>query len=184
MKWYFDTKNMFSFVFCVKKTKTPNMFVFLCLYCLRTSIWSNIESCLYVFASKPNQTRAARTWSTWTSRLSWSRRTASHSQSSWWPPPGRRSLHGPVTSARHVNTNHSLRQSDEKPRMSAELANVSSLFPPLCCICPTVHRQHPLQWADDERVWRQLQSHSATDDQVSLIFTVDIHATLRMLVSL
>ena len=58
------------------------------------------------------------------------------------------------------------------------------LCSPLCCICPTVHRQHPLQWANDERVWGQLQSHSATDDQVSLIFNVDIRATLRMLLAL
>lgn len=119
----------------------------------------DIKLCLSVFASKPNQTRVARTWRTWTSRLSWSQRTASHSQSSWWPPRGRRSLRGPVTSARHVNTNHSLQQSAEKPRMSAEsphiteLANISSaLSVYLCCTCPTVHRQHPLQWADDERL--------------------------------
>lgn len=52
---------------------------------------------------QPNRIRAARTWSTWTSRLWWSQRTASHSQSSSWPPPGRRSRHGPVTSARHVS---------------------------------------------------------------------------------
>lgn len=140
-------------------------------------------TCSYVFAfaSKPNQTRAARTWSTWTLRLSWSQRTASHSQSSWWPPPGKRSLHGPVTSARHVNTHHSLQQSDEKPRMSAESLHVTELtnIPSVLsvyfsCVCPTVHRQHPLQWADDERLRRQLQSHSATDDQVSLIF---LHAS-------
>ncbi|KAF3688835.1 Ras-specific guanine nucleotide-releasing factor 1 [Channa argus] len=84
--------------------------------------------------TKPNQTRAAKTWSTWTSRLLWNRKTASHSQSSWSPPQGRRSLHGPATSARHVNLHHSLQQSDERQRMSAEslhvieLTNISSVL--------------------------------------------------------
>lgn len=141
------------------------------------------SSYVFVFASKPNQTRAARTWSTWTSRLSWSQRTASHSQSSWSPPRGRKSLHGPVTSARQVNTHHSPQQSDEKPRMSAERLHVTELtnIPSVlsvyfCCICSTVHRQHPLQWADDERLRRQLQSHSATDDQVSYFFYMQLFA--------
>ena len=88
----------------------------------------------YVVFLKPKQTRVARTWSTWTSKLLWSQRTASHSQSSWWHPRGRRSLHGLVTSARHVNTRHSLRQTGEEPRMSAEsflvteLANISTVL--------------------------------------------------------
>lgn len=85
----------------------------------------------FFFALKPNRTRAARTWSTWTSRSWWSQRIASHSQSSWWPPPGRRSLPGPVTSARHVNPNYSLQQSEERTLAerlpgSPELANVPS----------------------------------------------------------
>lgn len=128
---------------------------------------------VFVFVSKPNQTRQAKTWSTWTSRLSWSQRTASHSQSSWLPPQGRRSLHGPATSARHVNMHHSLQQSDERQRMSAESLHVielTNIFSVLSfyfyCICSTVHRQHPVQWVNDECLWRQLQSHCATDDQV------------------
>lgn len=96
-------------------------------FCLRCT--SKEKMTVYVvFLSKPSQTRAARTLSTWTSRLWWSQRTASHSQSSWWPPPGRRSLHGPVTSARHVNTHHSLRQPDKEPSTSAESLHVTE-FP-------------------------------------------------------
>lgn len=79
-----------------------------------------------IFALKPNRTRPARTWSTWTSRLWWSQRTASHSQSSWWPPRGRRSLPGPVTSARHVNPNYSLQHSDERMLAGTELTNIPS----------------------------------------------------------
>lgn len=98
------------------------------------SIEKMTSSYIFVFASKPKQTRRARTWSTWTSRLSWSQRTASHSQSSWSPPRGRRSLHGPATSARHVNMYHNLQESDERERMSAEsqhvveLTNISFFF--------------------------------------------------------
>lgn len=84
------------------------MYAFLCITVyVHGFIEKMTPSYVFVFASKPSQTRAARTWSTWTSRLSWSQRTVSHSQSSWWPPRGRRSLHGPVTSARHVNTHQS-----------------------------------------------------------------------------
>lgn len=42
---------------------------------------------------------------------------------------------------------------DRKPARASELTNMSSLFSVyFCCICPTVHRQHPLQWTDDERL--------------------------------
>uniref|UniRef100_A0AAQ5ZK04 Ras protein specific guanine nucleotide releasing factor 1 n=1 Tax=Amphiprion ocellaris TaxID=80972 RepID=A0AAQ5ZK04_AMPOC len=55
-------------------------------------------------------------------------------------------------SSRHVNKHHNPQQSDKEPRMSAESLHVTELTnisPVLSvyfnCMCPAVHRQHPLQ---------------------------------------
>ena len=83
--------------------------LFMCVCVCGVACVRGVGCCMfYSSLLQQRQTRAARTWSTWTSRSWWSPKTCSPSPSSWWPPPGRRSLPGPATSARHVNTHHIL----------------------------------------------------------------------------
>ena len=50
----------------------------------------------------------------------------------------------------HESQSTAVRQESEESLHVTELTNISSVLS--VYVCPAVHRQHPLQWADDERL--------------------------------